>query len=133
VATDTVENLTSRLHGAQMVAVEVGPRDSAASDPHVFLSAVHHKLEQVPGVSRVLNKESKDGRLRFTIESLQGREIRPELARAVIESGWNLNELRSVGMSLEEIFLQLTSEHKPAEAEPAAEAVPAGEHTGDAQ
>ena len=53
---------------------------------------------------------------RFTVESLQGRQIRPELARAVIESGWNLNELRSVGLSLEEIFLQLTAEHKPEEA-----------------
>jgi ABC-2 type transport system ATP-binding protein len=136
VATDTVSNLTSRLHGAQMVAIEVGPRDAAVPDAHVFLSAVHQKLEQVPGVSRVLHKESKDGRERFTIESLQSREIRPELARAVIESGWNLNELRSVGMSLEEIFLQLTSDHKPAEstpAEPAAEPVSAGEHTGDAQ
>ena len=53
---------------------------------------------------------------RFTVESLQGRHIRPELARAVIESGWNLNELHSVGLSLEEIFLQLTAEHKPEEA-----------------
>jgi ABC-2 type transport system ATP-binding protein len=146
VATDTVSNLTSRLHGAQMVAIEVGPRDSSASDPHVFLSTVHQKLEQVPGVSRVLHKESAkeaakeavDGHVRFTIESLQGHEIRPELARAVIESGWNLNELRSVGMSLEEIFLQLTSEHKPPDTkpddtQPAAEPIPAGEHTGDAQ
>jgi ABC-2 type transport system ATP-binding protein len=133
VATDTVENLTRRLHGAQMVALEVTPRD-ASSDAHLFLSAVQHKLEQVPGVSQVLHKEAKDGHQRFTIESLEGREIRPELARAVIESGWNLNELRSVGMSLEEIFLQLTSDHKPAEPAPAehgAEPQPAS--TGDAQ
>src|SRR6202050_4983882 len=118
VATDTVANLTSRLHGTEMVAVEVAPRlvGSTASDGHVFLSQVQQKLEQVPGVSRVLHKESKDGRERYTVESLQGRQIRPELARAVIESGWNLNELRPVGLSLEEIFLQLTSEHKPEEA-----------------
>ncbi len=135
VATDTVENLTRRLHGAQMVAVEVGPRDSA-TDAQVFLSTVQRKLEQVPGVSQVLHKGSKDGRERFSVESLQSQEIRPELARAVIESGWNLNELHSAGMSLEEIFLQLTSDHKPGEitpAAPAAEPVPAGEHTGDAQ
>jgi ABC-2 type transport system ATP-binding protein len=144
VATDTVENLTSRLHGAQMVAVEVGPRDSAVSD--TFLSAVQRKLEQVAGVSRVLPKESPKegagGRIRFNVESLQGREIRPELARAVIESGWNLSELRSVGMSLEEIFLQLTADHKPADHQPedaapapAPEAVPAGEasNTGEAR
>ena len=101
-----------------MVSVEVGPRLTAAagSDGQVFLSQVQQKLEQVAGVSRVLHKESKDSRERFTVESLQGRQIRPELARAVIESGWNLNELRSVGLSLEEIFLQLTAEHHPEEA-----------------
>jgi ABC-2 type transport system ATP-binding protein len=117
VATDTVANLTSRLHGTEMVSVEVAPR-STGSDGHVFLSQVQQKLEQVAGVSRVLHKESRESRERFTVESLQGRQIRPELARAVIESGWNLNELHSVGLSLEEIFLQLTAEHKPEEAPP---------------
>ena len=43
------------------------------------------------------------------VESLQGRHIRPDLARAVVESGWNLHELHAVAFSLEEIFLQLTS------------------------
>ncbi|HEY1759938.1 MAG TPA: ATP-binding cassette domain-containing protein [Bryobacteraceae bacterium] len=115
VATDTVAHLTSRLHGSEMVSVEVAPR-SPGSDGQVFLTQVQQKLEQVAGVSRVLHKESKDSRERFTVESLQGRQIRPELARAIIESGWNLNELRSVGLSLEEIFLQLTTEHKPDDA-----------------
>ena len=46
------------------------------------------------------------------MESLQGRQIRAELARAVVNSGWNLNELRAVGLSLEEIFLQLTAAEK---------------------
>jgi ABC-2 type transport system ATP-binding protein len=129
VATDTVENLTKRLHGAQMVAVEVQPHDGSVSES--FLSTVRSKLERVPGVSRVEHKETKDSHGRFTVESEQGHEIRPELARAVIESGWNLNELRSVGMSLEEIFLQLTADQKPASepahAEPVAEeAVTAG-------
>jgi ABC-2 type transport system ATP-binding protein len=54
-------------------------------------------------------KDSKDSRLLFEIESLQGRHIRSDLARAVVNAGWNLNELRSVGLSLEQIFLQLTA------------------------
>ena len=70
---------------------------------------VQTKLEQVSGVSRVLPKESKDGRHHFEVESLQGKTVRAELARAVVESGWNLNELRSVGLSLEDVFLQLTA------------------------
>jgi ABC-2 type transport system ATP-binding protein len=113
VATDTVENLTSRLHGADTISIEVAPRDGAV-DPEVFFGRVQHKLEQVPGVSRVLQKPDthRSGTLHLTVESLTGHEVRPELARAIIESGWNLNELRSVGFSLEEIFLQLTSSHK---------------------
>jgi len=136
VATDTVAHLTSRLHGAEMVSVEVAPR-SPGADGQQFLSQVQQKLEQVAGVSRVLHKESKDSLERFTVESLQGRQIRPELARAVIESGWNLNELRSVGLSLEEIFLQLTAEHKPEEAAAmvalVAESGEAAGTTGEAQ
>src|SRR6202790_2827886 len=82
VATDSVENLTSRLRGSETAAVEVLATD---------LAAVQSRLEQVAGVSRVIPKESKDGRLHFTVESLEGRHIRPAVARAVIESGWNLN------------------------------------------
>jgi ABC-2 type transport system ATP-binding protein len=48
----------------------------------------------------------------FEVESLQGRIIRPELARTVVNSGWNLSELRAVGLSLEDIFLELTSTEK---------------------
>ncbi|HEY7338909.1 MAG TPA: ABC transporter ATP-binding protein [Bryobacteraceae bacterium] len=133
VATDTVENLTSRLRGSETVDVEVGPSGDYA-DLAQFGQTVRRKLEQVSGVSRVMTKDNKNGRTHFTVESLQGRQIRPELARAVIESGWNLNELHAVGLSLEEIFLQLTA--TPKELEPAHDqAVAAGvaEPVGEAQ
>lgn len=104
VATDSVSNLTSRLLGSEAVAVEVEPRDGAI-DPMV----VRQRLEQVPGVSRVLIKETRDKRHSFEVEGLQGRSVRPELARSVVEAGWNLTELRPLALSLEEIFLQLTS------------------------
>jgi ABC-2 type transport system ATP-binding protein len=76
---------------------------------------VQGRLEQVSGVSRVMMKDSKDGRLIFEVESLQGRQIRAELARGVVNAGWNLNELRAVGLSLEDIFLQLTAAEKKSE------------------
>jgi len=107
VATDSVENLTSRLRGSESVAVEVIPPDDSTSP-----AAVQSRLEQVAGVSRVIPKEAKDGRLHFTVESLEGRHIRPGLARAVIEAGWNLNELHGMALSLEAIFLELTASHK---------------------
>ena len=43
--------------------------------------------------------------------------MRGDLARAVVESGWDLNELRPAAMSLEEIFLQLTGAEMPAKEE----------------
>jgi len=107
VAQDSVSNLTNRLRGSEAVSVEVEP---AGGSPGA--GEVQQRLEQVSGVSRVMMKDSRDGRLVFEVESLQGRQIRAELARSVVNAGWNLNELRPVGLSLEDIFLQLTSNNQ---------------------
>ena len=104
VAIDSVANLTNRLRGAEAVALEVEAA-GGRPDPADVLQC----LEQVAGVSRVVMKDSKNGRLTFEIESLQGRHIRAELARTVVNAGWSLSELRAVGLSLEDIFLQLTA------------------------
>jgi len=104
VATDTVHNLTNRLRGVETVAVEVEPRTGALD-----AAVVQSRLEQVSGVSRVILKDSRDGRHLFEAESLQGKAIRGDLARSIVESGWNLYELRPVALSLEEVFLSLTS------------------------
>jgi ABC-2 type transport system ATP-binding protein len=111
VAMDTVANLTNRMRGSEAIAVEI----EAAAD-HPTVSEAQQRLEQVSGVSRVVAKEPKDGRLRYEVESLQGRQIRADLARTIVNAGWNLNELAGVGSSLEDIFLQLTaSDQKTAE------------------
>jgi ABC-2 type transport system ATP-binding protein len=107
VAIDTVANLTNRLRGSEAVALEV---ESAGGSPNA--AEVQQRLEQVSGVSRVLSKEPRDGRLHFEIESLQGRHIRADLARTVVNAGWALTEMRAVGLSLEDIFLQLTAAEK---------------------
>jgi len=104
VATDSVANLTNRLRGSESVAVEI-----EAPGGHPASAEVQQRLEQVSGVSRVVSKDPKDGRMSFEVESLQGRQIRSDLARSVVNAGWNLSELRPVGLSLEEIFLQLTA------------------------
>jgi ABC-2 type transport system ATP-binding protein len=110
VAQDSVSNLTNRLRGAEAVSLEV---ESADGNPNP--AEVQGRLEQVSGVSRVMMKDAKDGRITFEVESLQGRHIRAELARSVVNSGWNLSELRAVGLSLEDIFLQLTTSEKKKE------------------
>jgi ABC-2 type transport system ATP-binding protein len=104
VAQDTVTNLTNRLRGSESVAVEI-----QTSNGNLNHADVRQRLEQVAGVSRVVLKDTRDNHCAFEVESLQGRSIRAELARAVVTSGWDLNELRPVGFSLEDIFLQLTA------------------------
>ncbi|PYT28320.1 MAG: MFS transporter [Acidobacteria bacterium] len=112
VAEDTVVNLTNRLRGSESVAVEI-----AASNGNLDQAAVRQRLEQVAGVSRVVLKDTKDNHCVFEIESLQGRSVRADVARAIVSSGWDLNELRPVGISLEDIFLQLTAAEKSGKAE----------------
>jgi ABC-2 type transport system ATP-binding protein len=107
VATDSVRNLQARARGAESILLEVGGRNG-----NLQASAVQQKLERVSGVSRVLCKNQIDSRALFEIESQKGRLVRGDLARAVVESGWDLNELRPAAMSLEEVFLQLTGTAK---------------------
>jgi ABC-2 type transport system ATP-binding protein len=104
VAQDTVTNLTNRLRGSESVALEI-----QTSNGNLNHADVRQRLEQVAGVSRVVLKDTRDNHCAFEVESLQGHSIRAELARAVVTSGWDLNELRPVGFSLEDIFLQLTA------------------------
>ena len=109
VATDSVRNLQARARGAESMVVEVGGRNGKL-DP----LSVQQKLERVAGVRGVVCKQQVDGRAVFEIESQKGRLVRGDLARAVVESGWDLNELRPAAMSLEEVFLQLTGKEKEA-------------------
>src|SRR6202041_3091162 len=102
VATDSVHNLQNRARGAESVVVEVSGRNGALD-----FAGVQRRIEQVAGVSRVVAKQRHENRSSFEVESRKGF-VRGDLARAIVESGWDLNELRPAAMSLEEIFLQLT-------------------------
>src|ERR1700728_1820634 len=114
VATDSVRNLQARTRGAESVLIEIAGRNG-----DLETGIVQHKLEQVAGVSRVLSKGKDNGRAVFEVESQKGSFVRGDLARAVVECGWDLNELRPAAMSLEEIFLQLTGSEVSAEVEQA--------------
>ena len=104
VATDSVNNLQNRARGAGSVLLEIAGRQEALDT-----EAVKRRLETVSGVSRVLLREKHADRFVFDVEGGTDRTIRGDLARAIVESGWNLTELRTASLSLEEVFLQLTS------------------------
>ena len=104
VATDSVENLQARARGAESMLVEIAGRNG-----NLDAATLRSRLERVNGVSRVSLKDTRDSRVLFQVESQKGF-VRGDLARAVVESGWDLNELRPTAVSLEEIFLQLTAQ-----------------------
>jgi len=102
VATDSVHNLQNRARGAETILVELAGRNG-----DLDRSVAQSRLERISGVSRVQFKSAHGNRNVFEVESQKGF-VRGDLARAVVESGWDLNELRPAAMSLEEVFLQLT-------------------------
>jgi ABC-2 type transport system ATP-binding protein len=105
VAVDTPDNLTARLRGSETLYLQI---DAGAGDADA--SAV---LGRLPGVTRVVESDRRDGVVGYEVESERGHDVRRELARAVVTTGWGLLELRPMRMSLEEIFLSLTTDETP--------------------
>src|SRR5512135_1167576 len=94
VAEDTPENLQSRLVGSQRVVLRVrGESDGLAT-----------RVNKIKGTQRVEAKQ--DGSVEFEFSA--GQDIRPQVAKDIIEAGFELLEMRPIGLSLEEIFLELT-------------------------
>ena len=104
VATDSVRNLRGRSRGDRSIVIEVAGRDGSLTAENV-----QQRLSAISGVVGVRLKESENAPFVFEIES-EKNFVRGDLARAVVESGWELNELRPTALSLEEIFLQLTGD-----------------------
>jgi ABC-2 type transport system ATP-binding protein len=103
VASDTTENLTRRLRGSDSLYVEV---DAPAE-------AVEAKVKTLKGVTRVVPGKPDRGRQAgFTVEAELGMDVRRDLAAMVVGQGWGLLELRPVGMSLEDVFLRLTTKEE---------------------
>ncbi len=106
VAVGTPDELMRRLQGFETVLVTVeGPA-----------AAIIEKFQRVDGVNWVEPRESHDARVTLEVHSEKDKDVRAELARATVESGWKLYELKTSGLSLEEIFLKLTTKDLSEEA-----------------
>jgi ABC-2 type transport system ATP-binding protein len=99
VAEDTPDNLTHRLRGAGTLRLEVRGDGAAAAEA----------LRAVPGVAALRPHPPAGGVTVIEVEAAGGADVRAELARAVVQKGFDLLALQQVGMSLEEIFLHLTT------------------------
>ncbi len=98
VAEDTPDNLAHRLQGSEQLQVEV--RGPAAE--------VLPALQKVKGVVEVTRRPQRDRDI-YLIQVQQGQDLRDEISRAVVSNGWSLLSMQTAGMSLEDIFLRLTT------------------------
>ena len=102
VAEDTPRELADRLQGVERLEVEVqGPR-----------SDVMESLEKIRGVVGVSCSTNSGDRNVYKLQARRGLDLRPTVSRAVISNGWSLLNLQLVSMSLEEIFLKLTTDEE---------------------
>ncbi len=98
VVEDTPERLQARLMGMQRVILHViGDADG-----------LEQVVGSVPGVARVHPSVDSNTGTSLEFEILPGQDARPQVARAVVNAGFDLIEFHPVSMSLEDIFLQLT-------------------------
>ncbi len=99
-ALDTPENLTQSLSSFQRIQLEIQGAEA---------EAIESRLKDVEGVISV-NREGASG---FVVEANKDTEVRPRLARAVVEQGWDLLNLHQLGMKLEDIFLKVVTAEAP--------------------
>ncbi len=101
VAEDTPENLMGGLQGQEKLELQImGPSDK-----------ISKALKEVGGVTSLKSSEKEDKTV-YTLEIEWNSEVRAALAASVVNNGWDLLEMKSVGLSLEEIFLQLTTDEE---------------------
>lgn len=100
VATDSTENLTAKLARSRRVYVEVrGPSEE-----------VVRAIRSIDGVVDVIQESPpREGRARYRVEMRLDADVRDRIAHEIVRRGWGLYELRPEVMSLEEIFLRLTT------------------------
>ncbi|HLF01366.1 MAG TPA: ABC transporter ATP-binding protein, partial [Anaerolineales bacterium] len=96
VAEDSPDKLRTRLSGGDRVGLRVAGDGTGLAE----------SLGKVPGVTAV--RAVRDGE--FEIETAPGGNTRPELAKTVVNGGWGLLEMKSMGLSLEDIYLQLVQD-----------------------
>lgn len=107
MAEDTPKNLAERLQGVERMEVEIrGP------EPQVTRA-----IQGVRGVLSVTHSsdgEAQGGeqRITYTVETTRGLDLRSTISRVVISNGWSLLTIQLVSMSLEEVFLKLTTDEE---------------------
>ena len=107
VAEDTPERLSARLRRSEKISLTVKGAPVTAAET----------LRGLPGVVSVFEQPEAGN---YLVECELGRDIRDEIARLVVTRGWGLLELKTISMTLEDVFLRLT-QHEEGVAEAVAQ------------
>lgn len=102
-ASGTPDELQSMAGGGENLYVSIKTSDKDVGE----------KLNRIPGVSGVSKlEELQDGYVRYMIKSKDRGDVGEQVFRAAVENGWIVNEIRREVLSLEDIFLKLTTKEK---------------------
>ncbi|MBI4597092.1 MAG: ABC transporter ATP-binding protein [Candidatus Omnitrophica bacterium] len=104
IAVDTPASLRQRLQGNPMIRVQL--RGNAGD--------IETALKQLPGVARVMPKGPANGSAAFEVEPSPGVDVREAIFHLAVARQWTLQELAQTQISLEDVFIHLTTK----EAEP---------------
>ena len=93
----TPESLMAQLKEGEVLRAHIdGPTDEIRA--------------MLQGLEGVLDVSSEPGEGIYLVTSAPGQDVRDALTKQVVDGGYSLRELRPLDMTLEDIFLSLTSE-----------------------
>jgi ABC-2 type transport system ATP-binding protein len=97
---DTTANLSKKLSKSDRIQIQVkGPRDQ-----------IKQLLSNLDKVKKVIIKEEPDDQITvFEVDTHKGQDLRSAIAKSLVQKNWELQELRYIGLALEDIFLQLVT------------------------
>jgi ABC-2 type transport system ATP-binding protein len=98
IAEDKIENLSSMVGKSKRIRLEVqGPADE-----------VTKSLRQIRGITSVKIIDERHHIAEYPVN----QDLRSKITEAIMKGGWTLLSMESMEMSLEDVFLKLTTEEE---------------------
>ena len=103
IAVDTQEQLSKRLkRGGEKIFVKIKGQEND----------IIKQISKIKGIKGLQKELEEDGIVSLSLESEGDKEIREEIFKTVVLNNWILYEMRAEHMSLEEVFLRLTTKEE---------------------
>ncbi|MEH2183257.1 ABC transporter ATP-binding protein [Nostoc sp.] len=110
VATNTPENLMTQLTGGSGYELEIEGEAALAKQVLQKVAGVS-LVESIP-TAGMHGHQPQENRAYLRVISQPGKEPGKDIATILVRAGFGLHELRRVNATLEDVFLQLTTEEK---------------------